>query len=46
MNVVIDKNLIKRVMKITGAKTIREAVDIALKRVVKNASLISQIQKK
>ncbi len=37
-NIVIDDKLIKRAMKATGAKTKREAVDIALRSVVQAAS--------
>ena len=35
-NIVLDDKLVKRAMKITGAKTKREVVDIALRRVVKS----------
>lgn len=34
-NIVIDDKLIQRAMKATGAKTKREVVDIALRRVVR-----------
>ena len=34
-NIVIDDKLMRRAMKATGAKTKREAVDIALRRVVR-----------
>jgi Arc/MetJ family transcription regulator len=33
-NIVIDEKIMKRAMKATGAKTKREVVDIALRRVV------------
>ena len=37
-NIVIDERLIRKAMKITGAKTKREAIDIALRRLVDRAS--------
>lgn len=33
-NIVLDDKLVKRAMKVTGAKTKREVVDIALRRLV------------
>ncbi len=38
-NVVIDDRLIEQVIELTGAKSIREAVDISLRRVVDQDSL-------
>ncbi|MBI2202512.1 MAG: type II toxin-antitoxin system VapB family antitoxin [Candidatus Rokubacteria bacterium] len=38
-NVVIDDRLIRQAMKITGAKTKREAIDIALRRLVDRESV-------
>ena len=37
-NIVIDDRLIRQAMKLTGVKTKREAVDIALRRLVKQRS--------
>ncbi len=38
-NVVIDDRLIRQAMKVTGAKTKREAIDIALRRLVDRESV-------
>jgi len=38
-NVVIDDELIAQAMELTGARTKREAVDIALRRLVEKGSL-------
>lgn len=38
-NIVIDDRLIRQAMKLTGAKTKREAVDIALRRLVDQRSV-------
>ena len=43
-NIVIDNKLIKEALKVTGAKTKREAVDIALRRLVKNHSLAESVK--
>lgn len=40
-NIVIDDKLMRRAMKATGARTKREAVDIALRQVVRNASRLN-----
>ncbi len=38
-NIVIDDRLVQQAMKLTGAKTKREAIDIALRRLVDRASV-------
>lgn len=37
-NIVLDERLIRQAMKLTGAKTKREAVDIALRAIVAQTS--------
>lgn len=37
-NIVLDEPLIRRAMKLTGARTKREAVDIALRAIVAQSS--------
>jgi len=37
-NIVLDEQLIRRAMKLTGARTKREAVDIALRAIVAQTS--------
>lgn len=44
-NIFINSKLIKEALKLTGAKTKREAVDIALRRLVDNHSLHQAIAK-
>ena len=38
-NIVLDDRLVQQAMKLTGAKTKREAIDIALRRLVDRASI-------
>lgn len=40
-NIVIDDKIMKQAMKATGAKTKREAVDIALRQVVRKAERLN-----
>ena len=44
-NIVIDDDLIAEAMKITGAKSKREAVDLALRHVVDRSGLYKAIRK-
>ena len=38
-NIVLDDRLVQQAMKLTGARTKREAIDIALRRLVDRASV-------
>ena len=40
-NIVIDDKIMKQAMKATGAKTKREAVDIALRQIVRKAQRLN-----
>ena len=44
-NIVIDEALLGEAMRLTGAKTKREAVEIALRRLVEKGSLYRAIRK-
>lgn len=44
-NIHIDDELVKRAMKITGARSKREVVDIALRRLVEKGSLYEAIRR-
>ena len=44
-NIVLDEELIDRAVRITGARSKREAVDIALRRLVEQASLYLALRK-
>ena len=43
-NIVIDEEMVQQAMKMTGVKTKREAVDIALRRLVQKGSVYSKIR--
>jgi Arc/MetJ family transcription regulator len=43
-NIILDEDLVKKAMGLTGAKTKREVVQIALQRLVSKASLFHQIK--
>jgi Arc/MetJ family transcription regulator len=44
-NIEIDDHLIKKAVQLTGAKSKREAVDIALRRLVEKGSLYRALRK-
>lgn len=44
-NIDIDEKLIAKVMQLTGARTKREAVEVALQRLVEKGSLYKAIRK-
>lgn len=44
-NIVLDEELIEKVQELTGASTKREAVDIALRRLVKMATAYRALRK-
>jgi len=44
-NIVIDDELIAEAMELTGARTKREAVDIALRRLVQKGSLYRALRR-
>jgi len=44
-NIVLNEMLVKKVMSLTGVKTKREAVQVALKNFVEKASLYQDLQK-
>lgn len=44
-NIDIDEKLIQKAIKLTGARSKREAVEIALRRLVEKGSLYSAIRK-
>jgi Arc/MetJ family transcription regulator len=44
-NIVIDEDLIREAMDLTGARTKREAVDIALRRLVEKGSLYRALRR-
>jgi Arc/MetJ family transcription regulator len=44
-NIVLDDDLIKRAMQVTGAKTKREAVDRALRELVARGSVYRALRK-
>lgn len=44
-NIYIDDGLIEKAMKMTGARSKREAVDIALRRLVEKGTLYQAIRK-
>ena len=44
-NIVIDEELIREAMDLTGARTKREAVDIALRRLVEKGSLYRALRR-
>lgn len=44
-NIVIDDELVGRVMRLTGARTKREAVDIALRRLVEKGGLYRAVRR-
>lgn len=45
MNIDIDEKLIQKAMQLTGARSKREAVEIALRRLVEKGTLYSAIRK-
>ena len=44
-NIEIDDDLVEKAMRFTGARTKREVVDIALRRLVQKASLYRKIRR-
>jgi len=44
-NIVIDDGLVERAMRLTGARTKREAVDIALRRLVEKGGLYRAVRR-
>lgn len=44
-NVFIDEVLIKKVKKITGAKSMKEAIDVALRSLANSASIYQSLKK-
>ena len=44
-NIVLDDKLIRQAVRLTGAKTKREAVDIALRKLVQNGSRYQKMLK-
>lgn len=44
-NIVLDDELVAKVLRVTGARSKREAVDIALRRLVEQASLYRALRK-
>jgi Arc/MetJ family transcription regulator len=44
-NIEIDEKLIQKAIELTGAKSKREAVDVALRRLVEKGTLYSAIRK-
>jgi len=44
-NIVIDDKLIEKAIRLSGAKSKREAVTLALRRLVNQASLLQAMQK-
>lgn len=44
-NIVIDDALVERAMRLTGARTKREVVDIALRRLVEKGSLYRSLRR-
>lgn len=44
-NIVIDEKLVREAIRMTGAKTKREAVDVALRRLVEKGTLYRRTQK-
>jgi len=44
-NIEIDDRLVERAMRLTGARTKREVVDIALRRVVEKGSLYRAVRR-
>lgn len=44
-NIVLDDDLVARAMRLTGARTKREVVDIALRRLVEKGELYRAIRK-
>ena len=44
-NIVIDDQLIREAMRLTGARTKRQAVDIALRRLVEKGTLYEALRK-
>lgn len=44
-NIVLDQDLVEEAMRLTGAHTKREVVDIALRRLVEKGSLYSAIRR-
>lgn len=44
-NIEIDDQLVERAMRLTGARTKREVVDIALRRVVEKGSLYRAVRR-
>jgi Arc/MetJ family transcription regulator len=43
-NIVLDENLVKKAIRLTGAKSKREVVDLALKKLVQNADFYEGIR--
>ncbi len=44
-NIVLDEALVRKAMRLTGAKTKREVVDIALRRLVEKGDLYRTIRR-
>jgi Arc/MetJ family transcription regulator len=44
-NIVLDEKLIRQAVRLTGAKSKREAVDIALRKLIKQAGLYQKFIK-
>jgi Arc/MetJ family transcription regulator len=44
-NIVLDSDLVRRTKRVTGARSTREAVDIALRHLVEQAALFTALRK-